>query len=126
MITPGNIVASMLLLLTVAAIVGAPVGNAVGDSLSSIWRDPTLGAGVWPGNTVGATESWNSGDPVVGSKTIMSTGESVGTSVEMSLTMMQGDSTPVSQMTPDARIAPEQQSKAPLVPAIVPQPTPPH
>ena len=30
MITPGNIVASMLLLLTVAAIVGAPVGNAVG------------------------------------------------------------------------------------------------
>lgn len=50
----------------------------------------------------------------------------MGASVEVPLSMMQGDSALSSQLTPDIRIVPEQQSVAPSVPSIEPQPTPPH
>lgn len=40
--------------------------------------------------------------------------------------MIQGASTPSSQLTPDSRMLSPQQSEPPLVPVIEPQPTPAH
>lgn len=126
--TPGTMVGSMEMLPpTLEDIVGAPVeSNIVGVSVRSSRRDPMVGAEVCSKDTVGDTENRPPLDPTVGEKVNMSRGEAVGASVKVSLTMMHGDSTPASQLTPDAMIVPKQQSEAPLVPSMVPQPTPPH
>lgn len=104
--------------------VGAAVGTPVLEVGEAVWavgvgamvkaksRDPAVGAMVAPGAR-GATVA-------PGAMVRGATGEGV----KVPLTITHGAAP--SHGTPVAAIVAEQQSEAPLVPAIAPQPTPPH
>lgn len=99
-------------------------GEGVGTPVVSTTDPAIVGAMVWP-TMVGAMEK--SREPVLGAGVKFGTrGATVGDSVYVPFFIMQGAETPSSHSTPVSRIVLEQQSDAPLVPAIDPHPSPPH